>query len=116
MPPPRNPERLVLSVLLVLGLCGLGWFAWSAVGWFGVGLLGLFVLFVAVRMDLEDSRPIGPQMTSGLHAEQYRHEARDRAERAGRTAERRAVRSAAHLAGLCGGALAIGGFGLFFLL
>lgn len=117
MPPPRNRERDVLLALCGVGLFGLAYLAWRAVGWFGVGLLGLLVLFIAVRIDLEGNRPIGPQMTPDLHASQYRSEAGlGHAERAGRHAERGAVMSAARLAWLFGGGLTVAGFGLFFLL
>lgn len=117
MKPPRNRERDIVLAASAAGLLGLAWLAWSAIGWFGVGLLGLLVLFIAVRIDLEGDRPIGHQMTPGLHAGQYRSEAKQsRAERASRLAEFATVTSAARLASLLGGALALTGFGFFFLL
>lgn len=117
MPPPRNRERDVLLLLCAVGLIGLAYLAWRAVGWFGVGLVGLFVAFLAVRIELEGNRPIGPQMTPDLHAEQYRSEAGlHHAERAHRSAERGALAHAARLASLFGGGLTVIGFGLFFLL
>ena len=101
MPPPRNREREILAGLGALGLVGAACLAWRAVGWFGVGLLGLLVLFIAVRVELEGNRPIGPQMTPDLHASQYPSEGgHAHAERAGRLSERKAV----------------SGFGLFVLL
>jgi len=116
MPPPRNREREVLLALGIVGLLGLAYLAWSAVGWFGVGLLGLLVLFIAVRFELEGNRPIGPQMTPDLHASQYRSEGhQNRAERAGRMSELGTLVNAARLASMLGGMLAIAGFGLFFL-
>jgi hypothetical protein len=97
-------------------LAGLSYLAWSAVGWFGVGLLGLLVLFLSVRIELEGNRPVGHQMTPDLYAGQYRSEAgHGHAERAGRASERLSLASASRLAGLFGGALALLGFGLFFL-
>lgn len=117
MPPPRNHERMVMAALAAIALVGLSYLAWRAIGWFGVGLLGLLVLFIAVRVELEGNRPVGPQMTPDLYAGQYRSEAGHApAERAGRTSERLILASSARLAGLFGGALTLAGFGLFFLL
>lgn len=116
MQPPRNRERDILLALGAIGLLGLAYLAWSAVGWFGVGLLGLLVLFLAVRFELEGNRPIGPQMTPDLHASQYRSEdGQSRAERAGRLSDLGTVVNAARLACIFGGTLTIAGFGLFFL-
>lgn len=117
MPPPRNREREVLAIICAIALLGLAYLCWRAVGWFGVGLLGLLVLFIAVRIDLEGNRSIGSPTTPELYASQYRGEAmQGRSEQAGRAAERGSVMTAARLAGLFGGSLAITGFGLFFLL
>ena len=117
MSPPHSPERLVLTVLSAAALLVLAALAWRAAGWFGVGLLGLLVLFIAVRVDLEGDRPIGPQMTPGLYAEQYRSEmSADGSARASRRAERLSMATATQFARLFGAALAIVGFGLFLLL
>ncbi|MCO5092987.1 hypothetical protein [Bosea sp. (in: a-proteobacteria)] len=117
MPPPRNPERMVMIALAAIGLAGLSYLAWSAVGWFGVGLLGLLVSFLSVRIELEGNRPVGHQMTPDLYAGQYRSEAgQGHAERTGRVSERLSLANTARLAGLVGGVLALVGFGLFFLL
>lgn len=116
MPPPRNTERLVLTVLAASGVIALAFLAWRILGGLGVGLLGLLVAFLAIRMELEGDRPIGPQMTPGLHADQYRHETNaHHAERAHRTAERHAIRNVARLAATLGGILAVCGFGLLFI-
>ncbi|WP_336813470.1 hypothetical protein [Bosea sp. MMO-172] len=117
MPPPRNRERMVMIALAGTGLTGLAYLAWSAIGWFGVGLLGLLVLFIAIRVELEDNRPVGHQMTPGLYAGQYHNEAgQGHAERAGRSSERLALTSSARLASLFGAVLTAAGFGLFLLL
>lgn len=117
MPPPRSPERLILSALCVAGLVGLAWLALQAIGWFGVGLLGLFVLFVAVRFELEGNLPIGPQMTPDLYASQFRKHG---PEHASERAEQRTLLSrqlsAARLAAGFGVLLTVIGFGFFFLL
>jgi len=117
MPPPRNREHDVLLAVSAACLLGLAWLAWSAIGWFGVGLLGLLMLFIAIRIEMEGNRPIGPQMTPDLYAGQYRSEAKHgRAERAARLSELGTVTSAARLAAIFGAALTVTGFGLFFLL
>jgi len=113
MPPPRNTERLVLTAISASGLIALACLAWRILGGLGVGLLGLLVAFLAIRIELEGDRPIGPQMTPGLHAEQHRQEANaHHAEQAHRATERHALRSGARLAAMLGGFLAICGFGL----
>lgn len=56
-------------------------------------------------------------MTPDLYAGQYRSEAQhSRAERAARLSELGTVTSAARLAAIFGAALAVAGFGVFFLL
>lgn len=117
MPPPRSLERLILSLVSVAALLGLAWLAWRAIGWFGVGLLGLLVLFIAVRVELEGNRPVGHQMTPGLYAGQYRGEMQAHAsERAERHSERTAVIGSARLVVWLGALLVAAGFGLFFAL
>lgn len=117
MPPPRNLERLVLCALCGAGLLGLAWLALQAIGWFGVGLLGLFVLFVAVRFELEGNLPVGHQMTPDLYASQFHKHGR---EHAADRAEQRVLLagqlSAARLAAGFGGLLTALGFGFFFML
>ena len=117
MPPPRSAEPIVLSVLSAAALAALAVFAWRTVGWFGVGVLGLIVLFIAGRVELEGNRPIGPQMTLSLYADQYRSEVEaEQAERSSRRAERLSVIGAARFARLFGAVLVVTGFGLFLLL
>lgn len=116
MPPPRRLERPILMALCLVALVGLAWLAFGIVGWLGVGTLGLFVLFVAIRVDLESDRPVGPQMTPGLYASQYRDEAlaneRDRVARRSNIA---AMLPATRLAMLAGTGLIAVGFGMLFL-
>ena len=115
MPPPPNHERMVMSVLAAIALIGLASFAWSAIGWFGVGLLGLLVLFVALRVELEGDRPVGTQTTPELYAQHFRAEREQNpAERAGRRAEVAAFVASARLFAVAGALLAIIGFGLLF--
>jgi hypothetical protein len=112
---PGRHKRQEMIVLAGLCLAGLALLAYRALGGFGVGLLGLLVLFIAVRVELEDDRPIGPMMTPDLHAGQYRQEAADPAGRAARRAEQRTMARGARVAMLMGLALTLGGFGLFFV-
>lgn len=115
LPPPRRAEGPVLSVICSALLLGLAYLAWQAAGWIGVGILGLFTLFVAVRIDLEGNRPIGPQMTPGLYASQFDGDARrDHAERAGRRSALATLTAPTRLATLLGAVLAIVGFGALF--
>lgn len=115
-PPPRRPEGPLLAAACGAALIVLAYLAWQAAGGLGVGVLGLFTLFVAVRFDLEGNRPIGPQMTPDLYASQFRGEAQ--AGRADRAASRSALAVLAgptRLAMLLGAALVVFGFGSLFL-
>ena len=116
MRPPRRPERLVMTAVCLAGLGGLAWLAFGIVGWLGVGTLGLFVLFVAIRVDLEADRPGGPQMTPGLYASQYRDEAlAHERDRAARRFDIGTLLSATRIAIYAGAALVAIGFGMLFL-
>ena len=98
MPPPRSRERMVMIVLAAIGLMGCAYFAWSAVGWLGIGLLGLLVLFIAIRVELEGDRPVGTQTTPELYANHFHAErAQNPAERPGRRAEVAAFTATARL-------------------
>jgi uncharacterized RDD family membrane protein YckC len=117
MRPPRSRERLLVRTIACAGLIGLAWLAQQAIGWLGVGLLGLFTLFVAVRYELEGNLPVGHQMTPDLYASQFgKHGPEHAAERAGRRHEWAGQLSAARLAAGLGALLALIGFGFFFML
>ncbi|HEV7258527.1 MAG TPA: hypothetical protein VGN82_12170 [Bosea sp. (in: a-proteobacteria)] len=74
------------------------------------------MLFVAISIDLEGDRPIGPQMTPGLHASQYRAEAlANQRDRAARRSDISAMLAATRLAMLAGAGLVAIGFGMLFL-
>lgn len=113
MPPPRSLERPVWSAVCIAVLLGLAWLALAGLGWFGVGLLGLFVAFVAVRFELEGNRPVGSQTTPDLYASQF---AERPAETPGRLFELMGQVSAARLAFGLGLLLTVVGFGFFFIL
>jgi hypothetical protein len=107
MRPPRSRESLFVRAFACAGLIGLAVLAQQALGWLGVGLLGLFTLFVAVRYELEGNLPVGPQMTPDLYASQFRKHGPEHA--AGRDGQHRIT------AGM-GALLALIGFGFFFML
>ncbi len=115
MPPPRNREKQVLIVLGAATLSGLAWLGWKWLGGFGVALLGLLVLFVAVRVELEGDRPVGTQTTPEAYARHFRNEAdQSPTDRAGRRAEIASVVSTARLFVMAGAILATTGFALLF--
>ena len=117
MRPPRNAEQVVIAALACAGLIGVAVIAQQAIGWLGVGLIGLFTLFVAVRYELEGNLPVGPQMTPDLYASQFgKHGPEHAAERAGQRHEWAGQLSAARLAAGLGILLALVGFGFFFML
>ena len=115
-PPPPSPERLVLTGIGLFALGGASWLAYRAVGGLGIVILGLFVLFVAVRLDLEGDRAVGPQMTPGLYASQHHPRTiADTAERGLRRLILAGLASWTRLAALAGGALVLVGGGLMWL-
>lgn len=115
-PPPTRPDLVILRLVACVALSGLALLAWRAAGGLGVGVLGLLVLFVAVRMDLEGNRPIGPEMTPGLHASQFSDEGRSSdAERAAERSARASFLAPLRLAMALGALLVLIGFGSLFL-
>ena len=117
MRPPRNREHLLVRALACAGLIGLAFLAQQAISWLGVGLLGLFTLFVAVRYELEGNLPVGPQMTPDLYASQFGKHGREHdAERSDRRHEWKGQLSAARLAAGMGVLLTLLGFGFFLML
>jgi len=107
---------MILAGLCLAGLAGLAWLAFGIVGWLGVGTLGLFVVFIAIRVDLEGDRPIGPQMTPGLYASQHRDEAlANQRDRAARRFDIATLLSASRIALFAGAGLVAIGFGMLFL-
>ncbi len=115
MPPPRNRERQVLTAICVVALLGLAWMGWQALGGLGVGILGLLVLFVAVRVELEGNGPVGAQSTPEFYARQVRAEREQpHADRVSRRAENAAFLSSARVGVVAGAVLTVTGFGLLF--
>lgn len=113
-PPPPDKGRTGVIAAGVLGLAGIAYLIWRMAGWFGVGVLGLLVLFLSVRIELEGNRPVGSQTTPDLYATQYRAEDLQlRPDRTASRSERLTVISGARVAQLMGAILVVIGFGLF---
>lgn len=113
MPPPRTLEAPILSLTCIVLALGLAWLAYGWVGGLGVLILGVLVVFIAIRVDLERDRPVGHQMTPDLYASQYGAEAREHAsERASRLSRVGALVSATRVAMAMGLLLVATGFGL----
>jgi hypothetical protein len=115
MPPPRDRERHVLIALGAAGLLGLAWLGWQALGGLGVALLGLLVLFVAVRVELERDSPVSTHSRPESYASHVRTEAgQPQADRAARRAEVASFVSTARLFVIAGALLTATGFALLF--
>jgi hypothetical protein len=95
--------------IVIMGACLV---AYRMLGFAGIGLLGLFITFVAVRIDLEKEGAVGGVNTPGLLAQQMA--ARNHssgAERAARDAEIATINGPLAAAKTVGVALTIAGFG-----
>lgn len=113
MPPPRTLDAPILGLICIALALGLAWLAYGWVGGLGVATLGVLVLFIAIRVDLERNRPVGHQMTPDLYASQHRAESQEHAsERAGRLIRVRALVSATRVAIAMGLLLVAAGSGL----
>lgn len=96
-------------------LLGVGYGAIRLVGFFGLGILGLVIAFITVRMDLERDGAHSGQPT--VLAEQFK--ARDRmsrAEKAALAAEKASRLQPLFVAQIIATGFVILGFGLHFLL
>jgi hypothetical protein len=97
--------------LLAALLLGVTYGALRLVGFFGLGVLGLVIGFIAVRMDLERDG------ASSVLAEQFKaRERMSRAERAGLQAEQSFRLKPLFVAQIVATGFVILGFGLHFLL
>jgi hypothetical protein len=102
-------------VLLATG--ALAFLAYRIVGSLGIGILGVLIGFIAVRVDLEKEGAVGSEWAASLHAQQVgrRHNA-PHSERAAHRAEMQALGRPLLLAKIIGAVLvAIGSVGLFYL-
>jgi hypothetical protein len=106
--------------LTIFGACGaaaLAYFAHEVAGWIGVGVLGLLVAFIAVRLEIEQRGPVGHPRDTGLYTRsQMGHDQMTRAEHAAEQAEITSMLRAYNVAKVIGAVLIIIGFvGFFFL-
>jgi hypothetical protein len=107
-------ETYVLPLVLV-ATAALTTAIYRLVGFLGVGVLGLLIGFIAVRMDLEKDGAIGSAFSSNLYVQQMTaRQGMDRSERAARHAERASLVRALMIAKIIGAVLIILGFGATF--
>lgn len=107
-------DYIAFPFLAALGI-GVFYGAIRLVGYFGLGVLGLVIVFIVVRMDLEKDGPSG--VDPSVIAEQFK--ARDRmsrAEKADLFAAQRTRLQPQFVALVVGAGLVILGFGMHFLL
>ena len=103
--------------LVLLGVGALAYFAYRIVGFLGIGILGVLIGFIAVRVDLEKEGAVGSGWAAGLHAQQVSsRRTAPHAERAAHRAEMHALRRPLLIAKIISAALvAIGSLGFFYL-
>ncbi|MFI5012261.1 MAG: hypothetical protein ACHQAY_07940 [Hyphomicrobiales bacterium] len=112
--PRDHGEWFQIAAGVAACLIAAGLYRWF--GFFGVGLFGMFILFVATRVDLQDGRGVGSDMNAGLFAQQIMAEQRfTRSEQAEWKSELRKSRRAIRYAQMVGLAfLVVGGAGFLF--
>lgn len=103
-------DYLAFPLLAALAI-GVVYGALRLVGFFGIGVLGLVIGFIAVRMDLESDGP-----SAGLHEQFKARQQMSRADRAGLHAERQARLKPLFATQVVAAGLVIFGFGLHFLI
>src|SRR5215471_3372323 len=110
-------SEIYLLPIVLLGVGALAFLAHRIVGFLGIGILGVLIGFIAVRVDLEKEGAVGSGWAAGLYAQQAssRHTAAH-AERAAHRAEIRALRRPLLVAKIISAILAAIGFGGFFYL
>jgi len=114
--PMRKTEIPMLCAVLT-GAAALAYGAFKIAGFIGVGVLGLLIGFIAVRVELEKGGAVGGDFASGLYAQQASAQQRmSRAERAAHRAELASLARPLLIAKIIGAALIALGFGGFFYL
>jgi len=91
-------------------------FAYEAVGWIGIGVLGLVIAFISVRVELEHDAPIGGTRDAAVYGAMLRErEQMDGAGRAAKETEKTSNLRTTFVAKVVGAAFVLVGFGGFFL-
>ena len=122
---PRYPDPmrfhrtdLLMIVSASIATAFASYFLALVVGWIGVGVLGLAIAFIGVRLDIEKDGPVGgPTITPDLYAASHR--ARERmlpSERAGERVEIAANVRFCQLLKIIGAALMVVGLSGFYFL
>ena len=109
--------EIYMLPLVLVGVGALAYLAYRVVGFLGIGILGVLIGFIAVRVDLEKEGAVGSEWAGGLQGQQVgsRHNA-PHAERAAHKAEMQALRRPLLIAKIIGAVLvAIGSIGFFYL-
>jgi hypothetical protein len=106
-----------LLPLVLAAAAALAFVVYRLVGFLGVGVLGLLIGFIAVRMDLEKDGAIGSAFSSNLYVQQMTaHQRMSRSERAGHHAEKASMARALTIAKIIGAILITVGFGAAYYL
>jgi hypothetical protein len=118
-------ERRLSGPALALGVAVAGWSAAvvlamtlvALLGFFGVGLIGVLVWFICVRVDLEREGAVGSPFSTGLYARQIQAGGSlPPAERVGQRREQGALVQSMRFFRMLGMGLTAIGFGGFLLL
>jgi uncharacterized protein (DUF2062 family) len=97
-------------MLLTAGL--LAFLAYQLAGYLAIGVLGLLIGFIAVRMDLEKEGAIGSAFAGNLYLEQMTaQQSMNRSDRAAHRAEIGSLARPLMIAKLVGAVLIVVGFG-----
>jgi hypothetical protein len=107
-------ETYVLPLVLA-ATAALAFAIYRLVGFLGVGVLGLLIGFIAVRVDLEKEGAIVSAFSSNLYVQQMQQSV-DRSERAARHAERASLVRVLIIAKIIGAILVTVGFGAAYYL
>jgi hypothetical protein len=80
-----------LTIFSACGAAALAYFAYVAAGWIGIGVFGLLIAFIAVRLEIEQHGPVGHPRDTGLYTRSLI--GRDQMTRAEPAAERAEIAS-----------------------